>query len=99
MPGRDLSTDEQPMGSKGQHANKICITYKKEGGGLQCDCISDNGYTFTFYFRNKPAPKDWVDKVYSALHSRCMALFNCFMDEYHKFRFYNLYISAKFSLV
>ena len=62
MPGRDLSTDNQTMGFKGQHSYKLHITYKKEGGGFQCDCISDNSYTFTFYFRNQPAPKKCLDK-------------------------------------
>ena len=62
MPGRDLSTDEQTMGFKGQHAEKLHITYKKEVDGFQCDCITDNSYTFTFYFRNHPASKKWLEK-------------------------------------
>ena len=62
MPVRDLSTYEQTMGFKGQHADKLRITYKKEGDGFQYDCIADNGYTFTFYFRNQPMPKKWLDK-------------------------------------
>ena len=76
MPGRDLSTDDQTMGFKGQHDKNLRITYKEEGDGFQCDCIADNGYTFTFYFLNQPAPKRWLDKGYSPLHSCCMALFN-----------------------
>ena len=52
MPVHDLSTDELTMGFKGKHVDKIRITYKKEGYGFQCYCISDHGYTFTFYFRN-----------------------------------------------
>ena len=76
MPGRDLYIDEQTMGFKGKHADKIHITYKKEGDGFQCDCIADNGYTFTLYFRNQPAPKKWIDKGYSTLHIHCMNLFD-----------------------
>ena len=98
MPGRDLSTDEQKMGFKGQHTDKLRITYKKEGGGYQCDCITGDGYTFTFYFRNQPAPKKWLVKGYSTLHSCCMALFKCFMDEYHQVWFNNLYMYVKFNL-
>ena len=74
------------------------ITYKKEGDGFQCDCICDDGYTFTFYFRNQPAPKRWLDQGLSPLHARCMALFDCLMEEYHLVRFDNLYMSAKFAL-
>ena len=76
MPGRDLSTDDQKMGFKGQHDENLRITYKKEGDGFQCDCIADNGYTFTLYFRNQPAPKKWIDKGYSTLHIHCMNLFD-----------------------
>ena len=69
MPGRNLSGDEQTMGFKGRHPDKMRITYKKEGDGFQCDCICDNGYTFTFYFRNQPAPKRWLDQGLSPLHA------------------------------
>ena len=98
MPGRDLSGDEQTMGYKGSHRDKLRINYKKEGDGFQCDCIADDGYTFTFYFRNQPAPKKYMDMGYSPLHSRCFALFDCLMEEYHQIRFDNLYMSAKFCL-
>ena len=76
----------------------IRITYKKEGDGFQADCICDSGYTFTFYFRNQPAPKAYIDMGFSPLHSRCLALFDCFLDEHHMVRFDNLYMSAKFCL-
>ena len=62
MPGRDLSIEKQTMGFKGQHADKLCINYTKEGDGFQCDCIDDDGYTFTLYFCNHPAPNKWLDK-------------------------------------
>ena len=98
MPGPELSTYEKNMGFKGQHADKLHITYKKEGDGFQYDCISDNGYNFIFYFRNLPAPKNWLEKRYSPLHGRCMALFDYSMDDYYQVQFENLYMSAKFSL-
>ena len=81
-----------------KHSDKLRITYKKEGNGFQCDCIAYDGYTFKLYFRNQPAPKKWLDKGYSPLHSLYMALFDCFMDEYHQVRFGTLYMSAKFAL-
>ena len=76
MPGRDLSTDKKKMGFKGQNAGKLRITYKNEGGGLKCYCIFDDGYNFTLYFHNKPAPKKWLEKGKSPFHSRCIALFD-----------------------
>ena len=75
MPGRALSTYEQTMGFKGKHADKLRIAYKKEGDGFQCDCIAEDSYTFTLYFLNQPTLKKWIDKEYSPLHSRRMALF------------------------
>ena len=98
MPKRDLSGDEETMGFKGKHIDKLRITYKAEGDGFQCDAICDDGYTFTFFFRNQPAPKKYLDAGFSPLHARIMALFDCFTDEYHMVRFDNLYMSAKFAL-
>ena len=66
-----MSGDEQTMGFKGKHSDKLRISYKKEGDGFQCDCLTDDGYTFTFYFRNQPAPKNYLDLGFSPLHSRC----------------------------
>ena len=48
--------------------------------------------------RNQPAPKKYLDKGFSPLHSRIMALFDCFLDKYHQVRFDNLYMAAKFAL-
>jgi len=66
--GCDISGDEQTIGFKGQHKDKLRITYKAEGDGFQCDAICKDGYTWTFYFPNKAAPKKWLDKGLSALH-------------------------------
>ena len=81
MAGFYLSRDEKTMRFKGQHAKNLRITYKKEGDVFQCDCIANDGYTFTFYFQNQPLTKKWLDKGYSPIHSLCMDLFDCFMDE------------------
>jgi hypothetical protein len=86
------------MGFKGQHADKLRINYKKEGDGFQANCLADDGYTFTFYLRNQPAPKKYIDMGFSPLHSRVMALYDCLLEEYHMIRFDNLYMSAKFCL-
>ena len=66
--GKHLSGDEQTMGFQGSHADKLRITYKKEGDGFQYDYIADDGYTFTLFFRNQPVQKKWLDKGYSPLH-------------------------------
>ena len=54
-------------------------------------------YTWTFYFRNQPAPRDWVQKGYSPLHARILGMFDQLEEEYHNCWFDNLYLSAKFA--
>ena len=95
--GRDISCDEQTWGFKGKHKDKLRITYKKEGDGFQCDAICDDGYTFTFFFRNQPAPKKYLDKGLSPLHSRVMGMFDQLDEKFHNCWFDNLYLSAKFA--
>ena len=58
--GRDISGDKQTIGFQGRHSNKSRITYKAEGDSFQCDALADTGFTWTFYFRNQPAPEKWT---------------------------------------
>ena len=48
--GRCFSCDEQMIGFKGNHADKQCISYKKEGDGFLADAISQDGYTNSSFF-------------------------------------------------
>ena len=57
--------DEEIIGCKGRHPDIIRITYKKGGGGFQRDALCSDGYTFSFYFRNQPAPNFFLDKACS----------------------------------
>jgi hypothetical protein len=50
LPGRDLSGDEQTMGFKGRHREKLRISYKKEGDGIQCDCLAVMDTLLLFIF-------------------------------------------------
>jgi hypothetical protein len=58
--GSHASRDEQTIGFQGHHQEKMRINYKKEGDGFQADCICENGYTYSFYFCNVPAPKKYM---------------------------------------
>ena len=95
--GPDISIDEQTIGFQGKHSDKRRITYKREGDGFQCDAICDKGFTYTFYFRNQPAPKKYLNQGLSPLHSRIMAMFDQLKDKHHNAWFDNLYLSAKFA--
>ena len=35
---------------------KLCIFYKCEGDGFQCNAVCNGGYTYSFYFRHGPPP-------------------------------------------
>ena len=41
-----FSIDETKMRFKGKHADKLRVTYKKEGDGFQCDALCQEGYTY-----------------------------------------------------
>ena len=60
--GKNIALDEMTIGFKGRCALVTRIKYKKEGDGFQCDCICEDGYCFTFWFRcdlpPRPAPAD-----------------------------------------
>ena len=88
--------DEQTIGCKGRHPDIIRITFKKEGDGFQCDSLCTDGYTYTFYFRNQPAPKKYLDDGLSPLHARCMIILDQVRKNNLKIGMDNLYISAKF---
>ena len=60
MSARDLSGDKQTIGFKGKRADKLRITYKKEGDGFQCDCICNERYTFTCFLPQPDCSKEVV---------------------------------------
>ena len=94
--GEYCAVDEMTIGFQGMHADKRRITYKAEGDGFQADALCDDGYCYQFYFRNHPAPKKYLEKGLSPLHSRVMTLFDTLTDKYHICGMDNLYNSAAF---
>jgi hypothetical protein len=95
-PGPDLAIDEQTIGFQGRHADKRRITYKAEDDGFRCDALCNEGYTFSFYFRNQPSPKTYLQQGLLPLYSRVMLLFDSLRSRFHRLTFNNLYLSAKF---
>lgn len=76
--------------------SQLRITYKAEGDGFQCDAICESGYTYTFYFRNQPAPEKYTKLGISPLHSRVLFLFDQLSEKFHDCGLDNLYNLAKF---
>ena len=94
--GSRLSCDEETMGCKGRHPDILRINYKKEGDGFQCGALVSDGYTYTFFFRNQPAPQSYLDQDLCLLHARVMALLDQVVSKNHTIGMDNLYISANF---
>ena len=94
-----FSADEQTQGFQGNHADKKRITYKAEGDGFQCDALCQDGWTHQVYFRNDPAPPEYLKMGLSPLHARVLWLFACVKDRWHICGLDNLYNSAKFCRV
>jgi hypothetical protein len=95
--GPNASVDEQSVGFQGHHIDKLRVTYKNEGDGFQCDALCQDGFTYSFFFRNHPAPKKYTTKGLSPLHARVMALFDTLETKFHRIGLDNLYNSAKFA--
>ena len=94
--GGSLSCDEETMGCKGRHPDILNINYKKEGDGFQCDALVSDGYTYTFFFCNQPAPQTYIDQYLCPLHARVMALLYQVVSKNHTIGMDNIYISEKF---
>jgi hypothetical protein len=93
--GEHGSCDEQCIGFTGNHTDKQRINCKKEGDGFLADSICKEGYTYSFFFRNQPAPAYYLNKGYSPTHSRVLFLFDTLPCNNHVIGLDNLFMSAK----
>jgi hypothetical protein len=46
--GKEKSADEQTIGFNGNHQDKQCINYRREGDGVLTDAISEDGRTYSY---------------------------------------------------
>lgn len=93
--GKSVSVDEMTIGFKGKHRDKKRITYKAEGDGFQADALCDDRYTLQVFPRNDPAPREYIKKGLSPLHSR-VKLFDVLQFNNHQCGMDNLFNSAAF---
>ena len=75
----NISLDEMTISFKGNHVDKLRINFKRTGDGFQCDAICQDGYCYSFVFRNEKVDPKYADlvnkKELSRLHSRCLTLY------------------------
>ena len=69
---------------KGHHADKILITHKEKGYGLQTYYICKKGYKYKIFMCNDHSPKTYLSKRMLTLHSRVMALFDIVKEKHHQ---------------
>ena len=91
--------DEQTTKMQGKSEYKTrCGKFKRLGDGIQGDCITDDGYTWDFYFRNEPADKDLLAKGFCPMHCRLLHMFKNLRESGHGCKMDNLFHSVKLAL-
>ena len=70
----DLSVDDQTIGFKGRHMDKMIISYQNEGGGLHSDALFEQGYTYSFFLSNVGVPKEYMLVGISPFHAHVFFL-------------------------
>ena len=80
---------------QGNHKYKLRITYKKEVDRFQYEAVCADSFTYSFYFRNQPAPSDNTPCDISALHKRVMSLLIQMKGKNYACEMDNLYMSVK----
>ena len=86
--GSSFACDEQDIAFQGRHKDKQTIKFKKAGDGFLFDSLAEDGFTYSFYPRNAPPPKKWMDEGFSPTHSRVLFMLDqitghnrvCYMD-------------------
>jgi len=74
--GKKKLIDKQTCKTQGRSEYKTrCGKYKRLGDDIQADCIADDGFTYNFYFRNKPPDRTWTDQGFCPIHSRLLHMF------------------------
>jgi hypothetical protein len=91
-----FSIDEQTTKCQGQCEYKCqCGKVKRLGDGLQGDCITDNRYTWDFYFRNEPIDVNLLTQGYCPMHCQLLHMFKNLRESGHRCKMDNLFNPVK----
>ena len=58
---------------------------------MRCDCIADDGYTYSFYFHNEPVDQKWILMGIIPTGACLMHMWSQLDDMYHKCQMDNLF--------
>jgi hypothetical protein len=88
--------DKQTTKMQGKSQYKThCGKLKQLGDGIQGDCSANDGYTWDFYFRNKPVDKDLLAEGFCPMHCRLLHMFAHLRESGHGCKMDNLFHSVK----
>jgi hypothetical protein len=96
VPGKWVVIDEQTLGFHGASGMKLRISYKREGGGFQCDAVWDAGYAYSFYFLTRTSSKCCrAIQRSGAVSCRVVWLASCLPNQWTRLYMDNLVNSKK----
>ena len=96
---KNFSINEQTRKMQGQINYKTqCGMFNSIGDRIQTNCMTDDGYTYDFYFRNKPVDQKWLDIGMCAMHVRLLCMFSNLKKQGHWCKMDNLFNSVNLSL-
>ncbi len=75
-----------------------CGKYKRIVNGIETDIITNCGYTWAVYFRNKPVPTKRLKKGLSPMHACFFHMFEQFCNMHHAVNIDNLSNSVIFTV-
>jgi hypothetical protein len=93
---KEFSNYDHSCKMQGKSKYKVCCgKFKRLGDGLQGDCIADDGYTWDFYFCNKPSDPKLLAQGFCPMHCRLLHMFGNLRESYHCCTMDNLFNSVK----
>jgi hypothetical protein len=93
---KEFSNNEQSCKMQGKSEYKVCCgKFKRLGDGLQGNCIANDGYTWDFYFCNKPSNPELLAQGFCPMHCHLLLMFGNLRESYHCCTMDNLFNSVK----
>ncbi len=82
---------------RGSEYKTRCGKFKRLGDEIQGNCITNNGYTWDFYFLNELIDPELLAQGYCPMHCRLLHMFQNLHESFHCCTMDNLFYSVKLS--